>query len=107
VLGELTHQQDEEDEEDVGEEVDGPEDGVGLEPILEISFGRKSQTKPNWSYSCLQLLPFRLDNNFFNLPPYTVAGFDLTTHSSSVLDGIRRRYHSIDHAAIRAGMTVT
>jgi hypothetical protein len=27
------------------------------------------------------------------LPPYTVVGFDLTTHSSSLLDGKRRRYH--------------
>jgi hypothetical protein len=27
------------------------------------------------------------------LPPYTLAGFDLTTHSSSVLGGRQRRYH--------------
>jgi hypothetical protein len=35
------------------------------------------------------------------LPPYTLAGFDLTTCSSSLLGGRRRRYHNmyIDHAA--------
>jgi hypothetical protein len=27
------------------------------------------------------------------LPPYTLAGFELTTHSSSLLSGRRRRYH--------------
>jgi hypothetical protein len=31
--------------------------------------------------------------NIFNLTPYTLAGFDLTTHSSSLLNGKRRRYH--------------
>jgi hypothetical protein len=36
------------------------------------------------------------------LPPYTLAGFDLTTHSSSLLGGRRRLYHYVDHAAIRA-----
>jgi hypothetical protein len=30
---------------------------------------------------------------FFKLPPYTLAGFDLTTHSSSLLGCRRRRYH--------------
>jgi hypothetical protein len=33
------------------------------------------------------------------LPPYTLAGFDLTTHSYNVLGGKRRRYHFIHHAA--------
>jgi hypothetical protein len=32
-------------------------------------------------------------NNFLNIPPYTLAGFDLTTHIFSLLDGRRRRYH--------------
>jgi hypothetical protein len=38
-------------------------------------------------------------NNWMNflifkiLPLYTLAGFDLLTHSSSLLDGRRRRYH--------------
>jgi hypothetical protein len=33
--------------------------------------------------------------NFFikMLPPYTLSGFDLTTHSSSLLGGRHRRYH--------------
>jgi hypothetical protein len=31
--------------------------------------------------------------SFLDLPPYTLAGFDLTTHSSSLLGGRRRRYH--------------
>jgi hypothetical protein len=33
------------------------------------------------------------------LPPYSLAGFDLTTHSSSLLGGRRRRYHYVGHAA--------
>jgi hypothetical protein len=32
-------------------------------------------------------------------PTYTLAGFDLTTHSSSLLGGRRRRYYILDHAA--------
>jgi hypothetical protein len=36
---------------------------------------------------------------FLKQPPYTLAGFDLTTHSSSLLDGRRRRTHYVDHAA--------
>jgi hypothetical protein len=39
---------------------------------------------------------------FKKLPPYTLAGFDLTTHSSSLLGIRRRRYHYVGHAAIRA-----
>jgi hypothetical protein len=35
----------------------------------------------------------------FKKTPYTLTRFDLTTHSSSLLDGRRRRYHSVDHAA--------
>jgi hypothetical protein len=30
---------------------------------------------------------------FLKLPPYTPAGFDLTTHSSNLLGGRRRQYH--------------
>jgi hypothetical protein len=30
---------------------------------------------------------------FLKLPPSTMAGFDLTTHSSSLLGGRRKRYH--------------
>jgi hypothetical protein len=30
---------------------------------------------------------------FLNLPPYTLAGFDLTTHCSSLLGGRWRRCH--------------
>jgi hypothetical protein len=31
---------------------------------------------------------------FGKLPPNTLAGFDLTTHSSNLLGVSRRRYHS-------------
>jgi hypothetical protein len=31
--------------------------------------------------------------------PYTLAGFDLTTHSSSLIGGRRRRYHFTTAAA--------
>jgi hypothetical protein len=34
----------------------------------------------------------------FKLPPYTLAGFDLTTHSASLLGGRQRRYHYVDKA---------
>jgi hypothetical protein len=30
---------------------------------------------------------------FLKLPPYTLAGYDLTTHSPSLLGGRWRRYH--------------
>jgi hypothetical protein len=30
---------------------------------------------------------------------YTLAGFDLTTHSYSLLGGSGRRYHNVDHIA--------
>jgi hypothetical protein len=30
--------------------------------------------------------------------PYTLAGFDLMTHSSNLLGGRRRRYHFVDYA---------
>jgi hypothetical protein len=36
---------------------------------------------------------------FLQLPPYTMAGFDLTTLCSSVLGGRQRRYHYVDPAA--------
>jgi hypothetical protein len=44
------------------------------------------------------------DSAFFQalkkkISPYTLAGFDLTIHSSSLLSGRRRRYQYIDHAA--------
>jgi hypothetical protein len=35
----------------------------------------------------------------FIFKSYTLAGFDLTTHSSSLLGGRQRRYHEVDHAA--------
>jgi hypothetical protein len=31
-------------------------------------------------------------NFFLKLPPYTLAGFNLTIHSASLLDGKRRRF---------------
>jgi hypothetical protein len=31
--------------------------------------------------------------SFKKLPPYTMAGFNLTTHRSSLICGKRRRYH--------------
>jgi hypothetical protein len=31
---------------------------------------------------------------FFKLPPYTLVGFNLTTHSSSLLGGRQRRHHA-------------
>jgi hypothetical protein len=36
---------------------------------------------------------------FQKLPPCTLAGFDLTTHSSRLLGGRRRQNHYVDHAA--------
>jgi hypothetical protein len=33
------------------------------------------------------------ENRFLKLPPHTLPGFDLTTHSSRLLSGRRRRYH--------------
>jgi hypothetical protein len=49
------------------------------------------------------LYPAQLSSNkelminvfFQKLPPYTLAGFDLTTHSSSLLGGRRWRYHYV------------
>jgi hypothetical protein len=37
---------------------------------------------------------------FSKLPPYTLAGFDLRTHSSNLLHGRRRPYHYLDHAGL-------
>jgi hypothetical protein len=37
--------------------------------------------------------------NFKKATTYTLAGFDLTTHISNLLNGRQRRYHYKDHAA--------
>jgi hypothetical protein len=43
---------------------------------------------------CFHLVS-RVCTRFFNLPPYTAAGFDLTTHSSNLFGGRLRRYQRV------------
>jgi hypothetical protein len=51
--------------------------GIVLLIIKEIRLG-------SWKQDCIEV---------FFIPPYTLEGFDLTTISSNLLGGMRRRYH--------------
>jgi hypothetical protein len=57
-----------------------------------ISYLSESSAKSFFSMASPYVLESFL-RLFFKLPLYTLAGFDLTTHSSSFLGGRRRRYH--------------